>query len=476
MSNTAIKDVTRALQGLLLSQLKTISSSAQVSLVPPGDKLPTGLGVNLYLFRVAECPFTRNRDWPGDRATPPSGFPALSLELSYLLTPYSPAPDSTASVGDDAHTMLGAAMLVLHENPVLNKVHIPGFDADSALPANVLNSYEQVKVTLAATSIDELSKIWSTINQPYRLSVAYHVSLIQLTPTPPPVNGAAVRNLNLGVAAWNAPRLESLTPSRGALARIDGAGALVLNTLTINGSSLLLPEVAPVVKIADAEAAVSQIPAPTATGLTVVLPGTVAGGPQVAVSVSLSGRIGASIPFIVTPWLSSITPIRTTLESTALTLTGIGFTTSPKAVRFEGSTSTATVSSFNGPVTDTQAAVSIPATLSNGLYTVRIVLNDVSGSASNGVMLEVIPAVASPIGVTTVTVNGAQVHRLTIDGARLSGADVRLLIDDAIYSAGANANANQIVFTLGRLLLAGRHSVAVSVDGSVSHRIELVIP
>ena len=48
MSSAAIKDVTRGLQVLLLSQLSAVSSTAQVSLLPPGDALPTGLGVNLY--------------------------------------------------------------------------------------------------------------------------------------------------------------------------------------------------------------------------------------------------------------------------------------------------------------------------------------------------------------------------------------------------------------------------------------------
>src|ERR1035438_8763325 len=131
MSTTAIKDVTRALQVLLLSQLSAVSSSAQVSLLPPGDKLPSGLGVNLYLFRIMESAFSRNTDWPGDRATPTSKFPALGLELSYLLTPYAQPPDPATSNGDDAHTMLGVAMLTLHENPILNQVHIPGFDADA---------------------------------------------------------------------------------------------------------------------------------------------------------------------------------------------------------------------------------------------------------------------------------------------------------------------------------------------------------
>src|SRR5262249_15772826 len=165
-SNNAIKAVTQGLQKLLLSQLSLVASSPRVSLLPPGEPLPSGLGINLYLYRVMESPFTKNQPWPGDRKTPASDTPALGLQLSYRLTLFPPAPDPATTNGDDGHTMLGAAMLAFHQFPVLNDVHIPGFDADSVLPADVLNSFEQIKIRLAVTSLEELSKIWSTINQP----------------------------------------------------------------------------------------------------------------------------------------------------------------------------------------------------------------------------------------------------------------------------------------------------------------------
>src|ERR1700730_13193207 len=103
-SSTAIKDVTRGLQMLLLSQLTAVSSTAQVSLLPPGEPLPSGLGVNLYLYRVMESPFTKNPPWPGANATPTSPTPARGLELWYLLTPFATAPDPSSTAGDDAHT------------------------------------------------------------------------------------------------------------------------------------------------------------------------------------------------------------------------------------------------------------------------------------------------------------------------------------------------------------------------------------
>ena len=101
-SRTAIQEVTQSLQRLLSSQLSVVNASAQVSLQPPGEPFPSGLGVNLYLYRIMESPFTKNQPWPGDRKTGPSDTPALGLELSYLLTPFAPAPDPTSKTGDDA--------------------------------------------------------------------------------------------------------------------------------------------------------------------------------------------------------------------------------------------------------------------------------------------------------------------------------------------------------------------------------------
>ncbi len=72
MSFDAINQVTRGLRKLLVGQLTAVSSTAVVTLLPPGDELPDVSGVNLYLYRVMESPFTRNRPWPGDRETPPS--------------------------------------------------------------------------------------------------------------------------------------------------------------------------------------------------------------------------------------------------------------------------------------------------------------------------------------------------------------------------------------------------------------------
>src|SRR5580698_1532106 len=261
MSYTAINRVTQGLRMLLYNQLVRMSSGAVVTLLPPGDSLPEVSGVNLYLYRVIESPYTRNQPWPGDRITAPSNHPPLGLQLFYLLTPLGAVPsESSFNEGDDAHTMLGIAMSTLYENPILNQVHLPalpasgtlnatpGFDADSAFPADILNSYEQLKAVLLPTSVDELSKIWATINQPYRLSVAYEISLVEIVPTaPPPVNAGIVATIGLNVITIGPPVIEQLMPASGAIAFVNGSGVIQANTVVLSGAGFTLPGRTPTV-------------------------------------------------------------------------------------------------------------------------------------------------------------------------------------------------------------------------------------
>jgi hypothetical protein len=132
------------------------------------------------------------------------------------------------------------------------------------------------------------------------------------------------------------------------------------------------------------------------------------------------------------------------------------------------------VTTFAGGVTDQRATVTIPASLQNGIYRVRIVLAGPGNNTSNARTLEVIPLIQS-VTVATVTVSGNQVHRLTASGARLNGSDVRLSIDSDSYQTGVNATAVQLQFTLNRLLDAGTHQVAVVVNGSRSHDFALEV-
>lgn len=471
---------------LLHSQLVRVSSSTIVSLLPPGDALPQAAGVNLYLYRVAESPFTKNRPWPGDRTTPPSDEPTLGLQLHYLLTPLGTPPnDASFGEGDDAHTMLGLAMLTLQEHPVLNDAHLPalpaggglnatpGFDADVVLPGYLLNSYEKIKIMLSPAGVEELSKIWATINQPYRLSVAYEISLIEITPTPPPpVQGGIVLRTGLDVMLLQAPQLESVNPAVGALVRVDNIGVLRANSVVIGGSGLSFPGQTTIVTVGGQPVSIQPTSPPAVSSVTVTLPTDLEAGPQADVRVTLHGRVSTPLSFTVTPWLSTVTPVRIALAANQkMTLQGIGFTATPRGVRFDGAGAPAALTALDPGSTDTRGTITIPSALPNGIYRVRIVLGDPAQSASNSRTLEVIPRIDSAI-LTPGSPPGSSAV-LTVNGVRLDGNDIRVLVDGVIFQAPPNGNGAQLVYTFNRIIRPGTHALAVSVDGHMSHTVDL---
>jgi hypothetical protein len=476
MSVQAINDVTIALGQLVESQIKRSVSTATVTLLPPGDSLPEDVGVNLYLYRVMESPVTRGQPWRGDRSHGPSDQAALGLQLHYLLTPRGKASEASAANGDVAHTMLGVSMVTLHQNPVLNDVHIQGFDADAVLSQHLRDSYETVKVSLSAVGIEELSKIWATINQPYRLSVAYEVSLVELLPErKPPAAGGIVSRTGVEVLPLGRPQLASLAPAAGALARL-AAGAVTANQLVVSGSGLGAAGLDPVVLVGGRPAPLQMPAEPPFTRLTASLPLDLDAGPQADVRAALLGPPSDPLPFLVSPWLAGITPVRTALDpavpaDATLTLTGQGLA-APFTIRFDGPGGPA---SSPGTVTgEGTASAAVPASLANGAYQVRVVLGDADHSLSNPRTLQVLPRVDAGPAVSVEA--GGQKHRLDLTGARLGGSEIRVVLDGVAYEAPANANPAALSFLFNRLLDTGRHTVAVEVDGQRSRAVAFTVP
>jgi hypothetical protein len=467
MSFQAINEATKALATLIESQVKQVIPVANVTLLPPGDTLPEETGVNLYLYRIIECSFMRNQPWRGDRERPPSDKPPLALQLHYLLTPLGKTSDATAQAGDVAHTLLGISMLTLHEHPILNDTHIAGFDADLVLSDHLRNSFEDVKVTLSSVSVEDLSKIWATINKPYRLSVAYEVSLVELVPDrAPPVQGGIVQRTGVDVFTLSPPYIEALAPANGALARLVG-NVITANTLTITGSGLGRPTQQPTVRIGDLVAELTVPAAPPFASLTVRLPTNLNAGPGVDVRVETFGKASQPAQFVVEPWLASITPVRTALEGTnpRLVLTGQGLTATPQ-VRFSGP---AGIRTEPAATVGGELSVAIPTDLTNGLYDVRVRLP--GNLLSNGRTLAVMPRI-DPLPMVSV-VNGK--HRIDLAGARLAGTQIVVIVDGVAYEAPVNSSDQSLSFTFQRRLSVGEHQVAVDVEGNRSQTMPFTV-
>ncbi len=191
-SPLAIGAVSAVLRNLLDDGLVNVAAavgSVKVSAVAPDtiklDDPDAGPSLNLFLYRVSPNPGWRNAALPAYDAT--GGRltnPPLALDLHFLLTAYG-------SSDFHAEILLGYAMSILNERPVLDRAAIrralspsplgpsilpPAFQALSA--SDLADQVEAVTVTLEPMDTEEMSRLWSAIQAHYRPTAGYLVSVV----------------------------------------------------------------------------------------------------------------------------------------------------------------------------------------------------------------------------------------------------------------------------------------------------------
>ena len=170
-ASTAIGMVSRSLFNLLDTEMR-LSPKAHVTILAPDESASQNRRINLFLYNVRENPTLRNLDWQVQRDNPAQLLPPpLSLNLFYLMTAYAPNDNLTGN--SSAHEILGEAMRVFNEYPIVPSEH---------LVAELRDAREQIKIILNTLDLDELSRVWSTFSQPFRPSVLYEISVVQLDP------------------------------------------------------------------------------------------------------------------------------------------------------------------------------------------------------------------------------------------------------------------------------------------------------
>jgi hypothetical protein len=177
MSNAlAIAACTATLRNLLLAQIPLLDtglSDLEVTTQPLdlARKNVTKAQLNLFLYQTVVNGAWRNLDMPRQVRPGETGAPALPLNLHYLVTAYGRGENDNDSV---SHRVLGGAMSVLHDHPLLSRSEI-----STALPGNDLGEqFERLKVTPLPMPLEEMSKLWMVFQTQYRISAAYEVTVV----------------------------------------------------------------------------------------------------------------------------------------------------------------------------------------------------------------------------------------------------------------------------------------------------------
>jgi hypothetical protein len=136
----------------------------------------------LFLYQVTENAFLKNQD---RRASPGAyGSPPLSLNAHYLITAYGATQEATSMFVNEsqAQQLLGSAMRVLNDFPVITDslVTVRNPVGQMILHDSLRRAYEKIKICLDPLSLEDLTKIWTSLTIPYRLSAAYSISVVQI--------------------------------------------------------------------------------------------------------------------------------------------------------------------------------------------------------------------------------------------------------------------------------------------------------
>lgn len=226
----AIAGVSAVLRDLLINGLidqdlvPTLGDVAVTAVAPdrvrPADEAgPSQL--NLFLYRT-----TPNTGWSNvgnpafDGRGTAVGNPPLALDLHYLLTAFG-AEDFHAEI------LLGYAMQLLHEHPVLTRDAIrtalsPPAQAPGGggLPeplrvlatSGLADQVEQIKVTPETLDVESISKLWSAFQTNYRPTAAYQVSVVLIERRRSTRQALPVIRRNLMARQLGRPVIESLEP------------------------------------------------------------------------------------------------------------------------------------------------------------------------------------------------------------------------------------------------------------------------
>ncbi len=233
-----------AIRGVTLS-LKTLLDDGLNVAPPPPDRLGvtftvsrpdvkqsvTGNRLNLFLYQVLENHTMANQEDPRIGTNRDYGHPPLSLNLHYLLTPFSSDIDET-----EAHRILGATMRLLHDNAILSPTSTTS-TSQLILDTSLQDALECLRISLLPLTLDDLSKVWFGAQESLRLSVAYEVTVIQIDSLLPRRLPLPVKDRNV-IVTLGGPRISSIAPEAagiGDILTLTGSGFFSATTTVFIG-------------------------------------------------------------------------------------------------------------------------------------------------------------------------------------------------------------------------------------------------
>ena len=270
----ALAAVTAVLKDVLNTSMTAVDISSiigpvKVSAKPP-DKLTPPAGeedaaLNIFLYQVTPNQGWRNAGLPArDSGGERTGNPPLALDLHYLLT-------ATAPKDLYPEIIMGFAMQMLHETGVFSRELIAAALAQAQPPdfikllgSELADQVEQIRITPAALTVDDISKLWTGFQGRYRMSVAYVVTVVLIQTLRSTRSSLPVQTRNIVVQPFQQIVIDGIASSTD----YAQAGSI----LSISGTSLDDPNFQLFIDGVDSTALVLN---KSATSVKVQLPATI---------------------------------------------------------------------------------------------------------------------------------------------------------------------------------------------------------
>jgi len=215
----------------------TITALAPDIVQSAQNSAPT-LQVNLFLHQVTPNAAWRNIDLPSISADGTSRLrnQPLALDLHYLLTAYG-------RENFEAEALLGYAVQVLHQTPVLTRSEIQAalnlppstgnIGLNGALDlAGLADQVEMLKVTPATLGREEMAWLWTALKADYRPTFPFQVTVVLIQAQDPANAPLPVATRNIAAQAGLLSSILSVTPPSGKSAASLG------DTVTVSGTGL----------------------------------------------------------------------------------------------------------------------------------------------------------------------------------------------------------------------------------------------
>jgi hypothetical protein len=177
---TAIRGVSRTLQAILREHI-TDDGDPQLAGVTIDMESPKEMreanrtGVSLWLYRVTRNEHILNQ--PPQRVARDQVLRhPLPINLYYLVTPFTDDPV-------DEQALLGRVLQTFNDHNIVR-----GSDLQDSLQGGV----EELRIALEPLSLEELTRIWHALQEPYQLSVTYQIQMISIESAHQPLHAAPV--------------------------------------------------------------------------------------------------------------------------------------------------------------------------------------------------------------------------------------------------------------------------------------------